>query len=225
MASQVSMTVRYKCKHVFTAKEKTATIQDDLLCAHKATADGLKISGLIVSPWDAGDTDVSFFFFYVKGFYYSFISTSKQRSMNECCRWGWTRAIKHKCPLYLQLQQVNRQDQRLVLLIKAHGLEKSTLESFQASLERYISFFSTLYSIQWKELDCHSCLFILRALCDGRCAYRGLWAHGIVWHVARKAFFQPDRRSERDAGPAPEVNHLIRCYFTLKLACTLRITL
>lgn len=85
--------------------------------------------------------------------------------------------------------------------------------------------FSTLHSIQWKDLDCHSCLFIPRALCHGCCAYRGLWAHGIVWHVARKAFFQPDRRSERDAGPAPEVNHLIRCYFTLKLACTLRITL
>lgn len=30
---------------------------------------------------------------------------------------------------------------------------------------------------------------------------------------------------QRAAGPAPEVNHLTRCYFTLNLACTLRIPL
>lgn len=54
---------RSPCKLVFTAKETTARTRTgrSAICACKATANGLEISGLIVSPWDTGGTDVSFF--------------------------------------------------------------------------------------------------------------------------------------------------------------------
>lgn len=130
----------------------------------------------------------------MKGFYYSFIPTSKQRSMNECLCW----ALKHKCPLNLQLQQVNRLHQRLVLLIKAHTNKMSKLESFQTCLERQFFSVFQLYMIYNKwiwtvTLLCflYGELFFMGAVCIE--VYE-LMELCDMWPV--RLFFQPDRRSE-----------------------------
>lgn len=176
MASQVTLVVRCKWNLVFTAKETTAIVQDDLQ-SNRSWAWGIWANCLSLGRWWQR---------YVKGFYYSFIPTSKQKSMNEGLSW----ALKNKCPLSLQLQQVNRLDQRLVLLIKAHSNKMSTLESFRHAWEDNVIFYQ-LYMLYNK------IIWIVTPVCF---LYRELfftsavrievrWAHGIVWHVARKAFF------------------------------------
>ncbi len=125
MASQVTPVVRRKWNLVFTVKKRRQSYKT--IC--KATADGLEVSGLTVSLWDAGDTDVRFLCEGILLFIHPNIKTEE---------YEWV--LKHKCPLSLQLQQVNRLDQRLVLLFKAHSNKMSTLEYFRHAWEDNFTF-------------------------------------------------------------------------------------
>lgn len=148
--------------------------------------------GLTVSLWDAGGTDVRFLCEGILLFIHPNIKTEEYEWVFALGTWTQmpsqspiTAGQQTRSMSRLTDQSTQQQDEQARIISDMHG---KTI---------FLSISSICYTIKRIWIVTPVNFFIRWALFHGRCAYRGIWAHGIVWHVARKAFFQPDRRSER----------------------------
>lgn len=160
--------------------------------------------------------------FYVKGFYYSFIPNIITEEYEWVFALGTWTQMPSQSPVTagqqtrstsrLTDQSTQQQDEQARIISDMHGktifLSISsicyTIKGFGLSLTS-VFLYGELFFTGAVRIE----VYELMELCD-------------MWPVR---LFSNPTWDQRDAGPAPEFNHLTRCYFTLKLACTLRILL